>query len=462
MKGVPIGDKTEEESGQLTVDDASAAYGVDLIKGKLKPVYKQTEVGVIPEEWEVSFIGDKASKVGSGITPTGGEKIYKPEGRPFLRSQNVGWGQLFLGDIAFIDEATHDTFKSTEIEVRDVFLNITGASIGRSAVADDRVKSGNVNQHVCIIRTIKSQLDPYLLNYFLLSKGGQRQIDSFQAGGNRQGLNFGQIRSIQIPVPTISEQQTIVAALSDVDVLLAKLDQLIAKKRDLKLATMQQLLTGQTRLSGFCQIGSCFKQTEVGCIPAEWEIKTVKEITLDHKQGYYTKDKYIENGVRLVRITDLMNPRIDYLTMPMLRISKSDLDLYKIRNGDFLFARSGAIGRFGIVYEDIEAVFGSYIIRFTFDSEKLNNEYFGFLYQTEIIWKQLIAITQGSSNININAANIKNLKIPLPHLEEQTAIATILSDMDAEIAALEARRDKTRDIKLGMMQELLTGRIRLV
>ena len=98
MKGVPIGDKTEEESGQLTVDDASAAYGVDLIKGKLTPVYKQTEVGVIPEEWEVSFIGDKASKVGSGITPTGGEKIYKPEGRPFLRSQNVGWGQLFLGD----------------------------------------------------------------------------------------------------------------------------------------------------------------------------------------------------------------------------------------------------------------------------------------------------------------------------------------------------------------------------
>jgi type I restriction enzyme S subunit len=105
---------------------------------ELKPGYKQTEMGTIPEDWIISRIGDEAIKVGSGITPTGGETVYQREGRPFLRSQNVGWGTLLLDDIAYISDEIHESFITTEIEVDDVFLNITGASIGRSAVADTR------------------------------------------------------------------------------------------------------------------------------------------------------------------------------------------------------------------------------------------------------------------------------------------------------------------------------------
>jgi type I restriction enzyme S subunit len=104
-------------------------------------------------EWEEHALGSKVTKVGSGITPTGGEKIYKKSGRPFVRSQNVGWGVLLLDDVAFIDEETHQSFSGTEISHFDVLLNITGASIGRSVVADSRIAGGNVNQHVCIIRT---------------------------------------------------------------------------------------------------------------------------------------------------------------------------------------------------------------------------------------------------------------------------------------------------------------------
>ena len=85
----------------------------------MRPGYKQTEVGVIPQDWDTDCIGNKTTKVGSGITPTGGEKVYKRDGRPFLRSQNVGWGYLLLDDIAFINDATHETFKATEIETGD-------------------------------------------------------------------------------------------------------------------------------------------------------------------------------------------------------------------------------------------------------------------------------------------------------------------------------------------------------
>lgn len=135
---------------------------------KIPKGYKQTEVGVIPDDWEPASLGDLTTKGGSGITPTGGEKVYKTEGRPFLRSQNVGWGELILNDIAFIDDLTHQAFVGTEIKINDVFLNITGASIGRSAIADQRVVSCNVNQHVCIIRTENEKLVPAFLNYFLL------------------------------------------------------------------------------------------------------------------------------------------------------------------------------------------------------------------------------------------------------------------------------------------------------
>src|SRR2546427_4186570 len=218
----------------------------------IRPGYKRTEAGVIPADWEESVLGDKTSKVGSGITPTGGARVYKEFGHPFVRSQNVGWGNLLLDDLSHIDDDTHESFNATEIKSGDVFLNITGASIGRAAVADPRVAGGNVNQHVCIIRPKQGQLDPRFLCLFLLSQSGQKQIDSFQAGGNRQGLNFAQIRSFRLPLPLdINEQRAISSVLSDADALIETLDRLIAKKRDLKTAAMQQLLTGKQRLPGF-------------------------------------------------------------------------------------------------------------------------------------------------------------------------------------------------------------------
>lgn len=170
--------------------------------------------------WVARNLGPMTSKVGSGITPLGGDKNYKSTGRPFVRSQNVGWGELLLSEIAYIDEDTHRSFDGTEIQENDVLLNITGASIGRSAISDSRIVGGNVNQHVCIIRTNADEINPLFLTQFLISDGGQKQIDSFQAGGNRQGLNFAQVRLIDIPLPpTELEQRRIADHLASLDVI---------------------------------------------------------------------------------------------------------------------------------------------------------------------------------------------------------------------------------------------------
>ena len=190
------------------------------------------------EGWCSRELGPMTRKVGSGITPTGGGANYQSSGRPFVRSQNVGWGALILDDVAYIDEETHSSFDSSEIAALDVLLNITGASIGRSAVADSRIVGGNVNQHVCIIRVKPDELNPVLLNQYLISEHGQKQIDSFQAGGNRQGLNFGQIRSFKITLPPTEGEQTRIAnCLTSLDELIAaqarKVEALKAHKKSL-------------------------------------------------------------------------------------------------------------------------------------------------------------------------------------------------------------------------------------
>ena len=192
-------------------------------------------------EWKKCTIGGLTIKVGSGVTPRGGEAVYKTEGHPFVRSQNVGLGHLLLDDIAYIDEDTHQRQKNTELQLDDVLLNITGASIGRSAIVTKEIVRGNVNQHVCIIRTKDNLVSSFLCN-FLLSNYGQKQIDSFQAGGNRQGLNFEQIKSIKIAIPTVNEQSKIAQLLQLVEERIATQNKIIEDLKKLKSAISLKML----------------------------------------------------------------------------------------------------------------------------------------------------------------------------------------------------------------------------
>ncbi len=426
----------------------------------VKPGYKLTEVGVIPEDWECNEIGELALRVGSGITPTGGEKIYKEYGIPFVRSQNIGWGDLLLDDLAYITDKTHESFQSSEIKQGDVLLNITGASIGRSAVADKRLNRGNVNQHVCEIRPTNN-LDSYYLNNYLLSANGQKQIDSFQAGGNRQGLNYQQVRSFKVPLPPLPEQHAIATALSDVDTLITKLDQLIAKKRDIKQATMQQLLTGQTRLPGFS---------------GEWEVKRLGELFTFSGGWPASRDQLSENGYCYLHYGDIhlsektfINVHDEYLNIPKLAVQLNVVNNSTIlKDGDIVFVDAseddeGTSKHLVITNpNDIPYVSGLHTIVAKSKTNRLDNMFKRYCFQSRKIKEQFSFFSVGTKVSGISKSNIVKIELHFPEsLGEQTAIATILSDMDAEITALESRRKKTRALKQGMMQELLTGRIRL-
>lgn len=230
--------------------------GVDA-NGQLRQVaksapslYKQNNEKWIPNEWTIRTIENLSIYVGSGITPKGGSEVYVSEGVMFIRSQNVTFEGLLLNDVAFIDDKIHRSMCRSEIFPFDVLINITGASIGRCCVFPDWLGRANVNQHVCAIRfTSPDYYDSNYLSYVLSSRIGQSQIDKLNAGGNRQGLNYQQLRSFQIPWPEKNERKIIVDILKKKDELITieKSNQL--KLLSLKQGLMQDLLTGKVRVN---------------------------------------------------------------------------------------------------------------------------------------------------------------------------------------------------------------------
>ncbi len=219
-----------------------------LTKGIGHTEFKDSPVGRIPAGWEVRKIDDFSKKVGSGVTPRGGSESYVEVGIPLIRSQNVHFDGLRLDDVSYITELQHQKMSGSQLKPGDVLLNITGASIGRCYYLPHDFKEGNVNQHVCIIRVKESVISPIFLTLFLSSEFGQKQIMSLQAGGNREGLNFQQIRSISLPLPELREQKGITGITSSIEESIRMKSKKLSGLIKIKKALMQDLLAGKVRV----------------------------------------------------------------------------------------------------------------------------------------------------------------------------------------------------------------------
>lgn len=237
---------------------------------------------------------------------------------------------------------------------------------------------------VCVTEILpimaKECINNKFLFYLLQQNNFIDYLDQKSYGTKMPRTSWKEISEYSIQLPPANEQQKIAEILSSVDEAIEKTEMIIKQTETVKKGLMQQLLTkgiGHTE----------FKETEIGKIPMDWAIQCVAELTLEHKQGYYTKEKYVVNktGTRLIRITDLKNPTILYDDMPHLNIDDHTYQQFKVEQNDFLFARSGAsIGRYGIVEEnDPKAIFASYLIRFRFNPKLILNRYFGYFYESE-------------------------------------------------------------------------------
>ena len=401
------------------------------------------------QEWTGVQLGSKTNKVGSGITPTGGDKNYKLSGRPFVRSQNIGWGVLLLDDVAFIGEETHNSFSSTQIEVFDVLLNITGASIGRSAVADARIKGGNVNQHVCIIRVKPEELSPYLLNQYLISHDGQKQIDSFQAGGNRQGLNFEQIRSFLIPLPAaFPEQQKIAECLSSVDELIAAQARKVDALKTHKKGLMQQLFPRE----GETQPRLRFPEFQNA---GEWEEVSLGDIA-EIKLGKMLDKQKNTTGHLLPYLNNLAVRwnEVNTSDLPKMFFNDRELDRFGLKVGDVVVCEGGEPGRAAVWdgrLPDLKFQKAIHRVRFYEPFEPkilvLHLENLAGTTEFEMLFT-------GGGIKHLTGETFSRLKVPLIPHAEQKRIASCLSSLDALISAETQKYETLKTHKKGMMQQL--------
>jgi type I restriction enzyme S subunit len=331
-----------------------------------------------------------------------------------------------LGDIVYINDETHSKFVSTEILPGDVLLNITGASIGRCAVVDSCIVGGNVNQHVCIIRCEDKKVIPEYLMHTLISKSGQRQIDEFQAGGNRQGLNFQQVKSIQIAKPvSIDEQKEICRKIQGIDSFVTSLEKLIEKKKLIKQGVMQELLTGKRRLPGFSR---------------EWETKRLGDLfSLQYGKPMKESDR-VESGVIPV-----------YGSNGVVGYTFTELTSCPT----IIVGRKGAAGSVHHSPTGCWPIDTTFYIEFDDYTESL---FYYYLLQCA----GLDRIKSDSAVPGLNRADAYALMITVPSKEERIQIAEILLSIDQEITYLTNSLDKHKLLKQAMMQELLTGRIRLI
>ena len=360
-------------------------------------------------EWKKCIIGELTTKVGSGVTPRGGEAVYKSEGHPFVRSQNVGLGHLILDDIAYIDEDTHQRQKNTELQLDDVLLNITGASIGRSALVNQQIVGGNVNQHVCIIRANKKLIPSFLCN-FLLSQYGQKQIESFQAGGNRQGLNFEQIKSIKIGLPSVEEQKKIADLLLLIEQRIITQNKIIEKYESLIQAICNTLIEAEqpkVELS-FNDFGEPYSGLS----------------------GKSSED--FGKGCQYITYMNVyQNQIIDITDVGFVKINETEQQSV-VRYGDILFTLSSETPNevgMGAVY--LGDTYPLYLNSFCFgvhiiDESKIFPPFLAYYISTKSFRKAVFPLAQGSTRFNLQKSDFMKKKFLFPTVEEQNKIYSVL------------------------------------
>lgn len=416
----------------------------------MKHGYKLTELGVIPVDWEVQPLKKISPRQSVGLVINPSTYFDRSGTVPLLVGSDVAENFIDSGKSNRITQASNELLSASRLQAGDIVMVRVGEP-GVAAVVPPQLDQCNCAS-MMIVRKHPS-FNSHWLCYAMNSQNGRRQVEHVQYGTAQKQFNISDAIDFRYPVPPLSEQRAIAAALSDVDALLGGLDRLISKKRNLKQAAMQQLLTGQTRLPGFDQ---------------NWELNMLRDIG-KFKNGLNKDSGAFGHGSPFVNLMDVFGVNTISSTshLGLVASTKPDQDVYDLRRGDVIFIRSSVkpsgIGLTAVVERDLaKTVFSGFLIRFR-DNGFLDIDFKKYCFYEESFRKKVIAVSSASANTNINQNALGQLTLLLPPTQkEQAAVAAVLSDIDAELSALEARRDKTRALKQAMMQELLTGRTRLI
>jgi len=397
--------------------------------GSIPDGYKRTEAGVLPNGWQVRLLGQVV-------------EFLDGQRRPIRSSDRAKISGVYpyYGASGIVDYVNDFLFDEDLILLGEDGENILSRNTRLAFKVSGKIW---VNNHAHVLRPLDGMAIDYLVEYL-----ESLDYEQYNSGTAQPKLNRQACFRIPTAVPPLPEQRAIAAALSDADGLIGALDALIEKKRAIKQAAMQQLLTGKKRLPGFT---------------GEWETKRLGDHTTLIRNGT-TYAASLRDGVPITRIETISSGFVDLSRVGYAKYSKV-IENYKLQSGDILYSHINSIDHIGKVAQvsDVQELYHGMNLLVIRPGDNTNSKWLFYVLNAEFArnWARSIA-KQAVSQASINTKEIKTFPISTPPLPEQRAIAAVLSDMDAEIAALERRREKVKQIKQGMMQQLLTGRIRLV
>ncbi|WP_339065781.1 restriction endonuclease subunit S [Teredinibacter turnerae] len=402
---------------------------------------KYSEVGQIPADWAVlrlSEVVEPNKSICYGIVQTGPNL---QDGVPCIRVIDIVNGKIDKSNLIHTSEVISASYKRTILKEGDLIVPLRG-KVGEVGQVNSDLVGANLTRGVALVSP-NADFDSTFVKYALTNSEAKRRFTASMNGSALQEITIDSLRNFQIGVPTRTEQTAIAKALSDMDALIESLEQLITKKRNLKQATMQQLLTGQTRLPQFAlrEDGTPkgYKQSELGEIPEDWEIFPLKE-ALSIRHGKSQKEVGSSDG--------------DYPIMASGgQIGWANKFLWN--KPSVLIGRKGTIDNPSY----IDVPFWTVDTLFYSDIKEAHHAKFIFFKFCMIDWAQY---NEASGVPSLSARTIEKLLVALPLYEEQAEISEKLSEIEREIDSLERRKMKCKQIKTGMMQELLTGKTRLI
>ena len=441
-------------SEQLAFD--MAEVGLDVPQG-----YKRTEVGVIPEDWVVEPLENFTSFISYGFTnpmPSSSTGPY------MITARDINHGKI---QYDYARNTSYDAFNKlltakSKPKKGDLLLTKDG-TLGRLAIVEEEVIC--INQSVAILRPNK-RITSSFFKLLLESPTHQDKMIEEAGGSTIKHIYITIVNRMMLGLPTENKEQTAIAtALSDVDALINELEQLIAKKQAIKTTTMQQLLTGRTRLPQFalCDDGipKGYKASELGEIPEDWDTKKMGELArIQRGASPRPIDRPIwfdrTSSVGWLRISDV-SKTVKYLTETTQSLSELGIANSRfVPQGNLVMSICATVGKPIITSVNL-CIHDGFVV---FNGLSVIQDYMYYiLKKLEPEWSKQ---GQTGSQMNLNTELINTTLVLIPQSQaEQTAIASILSDMDSDIGSLQQRLSKTRQIKQGMMQELLTGKTRL-
>lgn len=439
-----------------------------LSMAEMKSGYKMTEVGVIPEDWEVKELGDITKDMSDGPFGSNLKSCHytnKKEVR-IIQLSNIGTDGWSDNNRKYTTYKHLDTIRRCEVKSGNLVI-AKMMPAGRAIICPSTDAAYVLSSDAVRVNLLECVNNDYA---FYCTKSGYylSQIAENTQGSTRARTSIKKLRNILFCMPDVKEQVAIATALSDVDSLISALTKKIEKKKAIKLGLMQQLLTGKKRLPGYEKNRESV-QTEWGAIPKDWKTLSIgKCCSIKARIGWQglKKSEYQSSGEYvLVTGTDFLNGRIDWKSCVYVSKKRYEQDgNIQIVKHDILITKDGTIGKVAFL-DDVPCLgtlnSGIFVVRS--HSEELDQSYLSKIFKSFIFDAFLESLVAGSTISHLYQKDFVHFNFPVPPtISEQTDIANILSDCDSEIAALEEKRDKYKEIKQGMMQQLLTGKIRLI